>query len=407
MTMRARTFGGVVLAGALLAAGSTAAAVVPHTPPRQHMAADSAYSAAELRRDVARVRQAGGGDVNVVARVDRPGGALQARSGTAAAGSAAPVPWGAEFRIASTTKTFVAVVVLQLAAEKRLSLDDTVEHWLPGTVSGHGNDGRRITVRDLLRQTSGLFNYTEDPGIQRLLQHPDANRYNDTPPAELVAIAMKHPPLFTPRPGGRPRWAYSNTNYLLAAMIAEKAGRTDWRELVEHRVIAGLGLRHTSIPGANPFLPEPHARVYLTTADGARLDITDHSFQHTADSGIVSTTADLDTFFRGLADGKLLPAAQWHEMRQTVRRTDDPEDIKEQPLGDYGLGLRTIPLSCAGSYYTHEGDGPGVYTRPAVTADGRRAVTVSITTTSAPADLPTLNRATNTLIDHALCGDTD
>ncbi|MFE0508646.1 serine hydrolase domain-containing protein [Streptomyces sp. NPDC058964] len=404
MTVRARRFGGAVLAGALLAVGSTTAAA-PNTAPEHQVTKGSAHAAAELRRDVARVRQAGGGSVNVVARVDTPTGPLRARTGTAAAGSAAPVPWDAEFRIASTTKTFVAVVVLQLAAEKRLSLDDTVEHWLPGTVAGHGNDGRRITVRDLLRQTSGLFDYTDDPGVRRMLQDFDANRYNDTPPAGLVAIATKHPPLFTPQPGGRTRWAYSNTNYLVAAMIAEKAGGTGWRELVEHRVIAPLGLRHTSIPGANPFLPEPHARVYLTDADGERLDVTDHSYQHTADSGIVSTTADLDTFFRALTDGRLLPAAQWDEMRQTVRRTDDPEDVKEQPLGDYGLGLRTIPLSCGGSYHTHEGDGPGVYTRPAVSADGRRAVTVSITTTSALADLPTLNRATNTLIDHALCAD--
>lgn len=88
-------------------------------------------------------------------------------------------------------------------------------------------------------------------------------------------------------------------------MIAQKAGGADWLELVEHRIIAPLGLRHTSIPGANPFLPEPHAQVYLATA--------------------------------------------------------------------------------------------------AVTADGHRAVTVSITTTSAPADLPALNKATNALIDHALC----
>ncbi|MBM9510130.1 serine hydrolase domain-containing protein [Actinacidiphila acididurans] len=406
--MRAGMFKGAVLAGALLAVGSTAALGVPDTSARQHVtSAASRYSAAELGRDVARVRQAGGGDVNVVARVDTPGGPVRARIGAAAEGSTAPVPWDAQFRVASTTKTFVAVVVLQLAAEKRLSLDDTVEHWLPGTVAGHGNDGRRITVRDLLRQTSGLFNYTDDPGVQALLQQLDANRYNDTPPAGLVAIAMTHPPLFTPRPGGRPRWAYSNTNYLLAAMIAEKAGGTDWRELVEHRIIAPLGLRHTSIPGANPFLPAPHAQVYLTTADGTRLDITDNSYQHTADSGIVSTTADLDTFFTALADGRLLPAAQWREMRQTVARTDDPEDVREQPLGDYGLGLRTIPLSCGGSYDTHEGDGLGVYTRPAVSADGRRAVTVSVTTTSAPPDLPTLNKATNALIDDALCAGTD
>jgi D-alanyl-D-alanine carboxypeptidase len=69
---------------------------------------------------------------------------------------------GDRFRIASTTKTFVATVVLQLVGEGRLSLDDTVEHWLPGVVSGNGNDGSAITVRQLLQHTSGLFDYTAD-----------------------------------------------------------------------------------------------------------------------------------------------------------------------------------------------------------------------------------------------------
>lgn len=394
--------GAAVLAAALLALGSplAATATTGHTSPRP-----TPYTEHTLQQDLAAVRKAGGGDVNVLARVDGPNGPpLMARIGTRTADSSHPIPWNAHFRVASTTKTFVATVVLQLVAEKRLSLDDTVEHWLPGVVAGNGNDGGRITVRDLLRQTSGLYDYIDDPEIQdRLINHFDENRYDDTPTADLVAVAMKHRPVFVPQPGGPTRWAYSNTNYLLAGMIAEKASGASWQDLVEHRVIAKLGLRNTSIPGLNPFLPDPHVNAYLTTADGKRLDVTEHSYQHTADSGVVSTTADLNTFFRALADGRLLPAAQWREMRQTVQRTDDPEDVTEMPEGTYGLGLRKIPLSCGGFYYTHEGDGAGVNTRPAVSADGRRAVTISITTTTAPPDLAALNRATGTLVDHALC----
>ncbi|MEV1199514.1 serine hydrolase domain-containing protein [Microbispora rosea] len=66
----------------------------------------------------------------------------------------------ARFRAGSITKTFVATAVLQMVAEDRLRLDDTVEHWLPGLVDGTGNDGRRITLRMLLNHTSGLFDYT-------------------------------------------------------------------------------------------------------------------------------------------------------------------------------------------------------------------------------------------------------
>jgi D-alanyl-D-alanine carboxypeptidase len=360
----------------------------------------SAYSDGDLRKDLAAVRAAGGGDINVVARMDRAGQApLLARYGTAGLGSTAPVPWDPEFRIASTTKTFTAVVVLQLVAEGKLSLDDTVEHWLPGVVSGHGNDGARITVRNLLQQTSGLYDYVTDPDVQDQIHHFDENRYDDTPPEQLVAIAMSHPPVHAPG-----AWAYSNTNYLLAAMIAQKAsGGQDWSQLVEHRIIAPLGLRSTYIPGANPFLVGPHERVTINGPGGAPIDLTEQSFQHTADSGVVSTPADLDTFFRALAAGRLLPAAQWAEMRRTVPYDDLPVPPAGRQ-GGYGLGLRVVPLTCGGAYYMHEGDGLGAYGRPAVSADGRRAVTVSITTTTALIDEDKVNQAVEALTDHALCG---
>jgi D-alanyl-D-alanine carboxypeptidase len=65
--------------------------------------------------------------------------------------SRTPVNGDGFFRIGSKTKTFIAVVVLQLVAEHRLSLDDTVGRWLPGVVHGNGNDGSKITVGELLQ----------------------------------------------------------------------------------------------------------------------------------------------------------------------------------------------------------------------------------------------------------------
>lgn len=364
----------------------------------RHAAGDrDRYTAANLRRDLATVRTAGDAQVNVVARLDRAGRApLVVRSSAA-------LPRDPQFRVASTTKTFTAVVVLQLVAEKRLRLDDTVEHWLPGVVTGNGNDGSRITVRDLLRHTSGLYEYLADPELQdKLLHHFAENRYDDTPASDLVAVAMRHAPLFTPGVGPR-RWAYSNTDYLVAAMIAQKVTGQDWRELVEHRVIAPLGLRHTYVPGANPFLVGPYVPVTIDGPDGRRVDLTEESFEHTADSGVVSTPSDLNTFFRALATGRLLPAAQWRQMRQTVPYDDLPVPPAGHQ-GGYGLGLRVVPLTCGGVYYMHEGDGFGVYGRPAVSADGQRAVTVSITTTTALIDQNRVNQAVESLTDHALCG---
>ncbi|WDO04572.1 beta-lactamase family protein [Streptomyces murinus] len=166
------------------------------------------------------------------------------------------------------------------------------EHHQDGVVRGHGNDGARITVRDLLQQTSGIYDDIDDPEVRdRLLNHFDQNRYDATPPSRLVATAMRHAPLCTPPPHGSPhRWAYSNTNYLLAAMIAEKAGGADWRQLVEHRIIAPLGLRHTYIPGENPYLIGPRERVTIDGPGGVPEDLTEQSYQHTADSAVVTTT---------------------------------------------------------------------------------------------------------------------
>lgn len=82
-----------------------------------------------------------------------------------------------QFRVGSITKTFTATLVLQLAAEYRLSLDDAVEKWLPGLVQGNGHDGGKITIRQLLNHTSGIFAYTLDEGMlgrywtPKLLEH--------------------------------------------------------------------------------------------------------------------------------------------------------------------------------------------------------------------------------------------
>lgn len=391
-----RTFAKACRIGAVMAAVTAVSAGVVGAGPAGAAHGGGRYGHGVLQADVRSV-QAAGGDVAVLAEASAGRETVRARTG-------AQVPWDAQFRTASTSKTFTAALVLRLVADGRLSLDDTVEKWLPGVVSGNGNDGTKITVRDLLQQTSGLFEYVQDPEVVRAITEDfEGHRYDTTPATQWVAVAMRHRPLFVPD-HAHPRWAYSNTNYLLAGMIAEKAGGAGWREQVESRIIAPLGLRHTFVPGVDPFLPGPHAQVYLNTSDGGRLDVTEHSLQHTADSGVVSTTADLNAFFRALVTGRLLPKDQLAEMQRTVSRTGATEDLAEWPEGGYGLGLRWYPLSCGGGYWHHEGDGFGSYTRTGVTPDGRRAVAVSVTSSGSRPDLVTLNKATRKLVDHALCG---
>ena len=138
------------------------------------------------------------------------------------------------FRIGSTTKAFVATVVLQLAAERRLDLDDTVEAWLPGVVRGNGHDGAAMTVRQLLQHTSGVFNYQFDPGLWAISQGPAylEHRFDRFTPEQLVAIAMTHPPYFAPGAG----WVYSNTGYLLAGMIVERVSGLPLAEAIARRI---------------------------------------------------------------------------------------------------------------------------------------------------------------------------
>ena len=143
----------------LPAAGATGQAASPTHDKTNNKTLNKAHDKA-LQAGVDAILKTG--TVGVLAQSTGPRGSRYATAGVADTATGAAARSGDRFRIASASKTFVATVVLQLVGEGRLSLDDTVDHWLPGVVSGNGNDGSRITVRQLLQHTSGLFNYTAD-----------------------------------------------------------------------------------------------------------------------------------------------------------------------------------------------------------------------------------------------------
>ncbi|MEU1191303.1 serine hydrolase domain-containing protein [Streptomyces sp. NPDC005859] len=336
------------------------------------------------------------GTVGVVARSTGPRGTRYASAGVADKATGEAARAGDLFRIASTTKTFVATVVLQLVGEGRLSLDDTVEHWLPGVVSGHGNDGSAIAVRQLLQHTSGLFDYTADFPEFASTAGYQADRYTTWSPEQLVAIATKHGPNFTPGDG----WSYSNTNYVLAGMIIEKATGHSWQQEVTARVIRPLGLRDTLAPTTYPRMIGRHLRGYSSfDEDRAPIDVTDINPTAAGAAGaMISTTADLTRFYQALLGSRLLHPAELAAMKTTVRA---PELDPGWPGVRYGLGLMEIPLSCGGTYYSHGGDMPGYTTRNGVSEDGRRTVVLNATGDGS-ADSST-QQAANSLIDDELC----
>ncbi|MFF0010574.1 serine hydrolase domain-containing protein [Streptomyces sp. NPDC005374] len=282
-----------------------------------------------------------------------PAAALLAReqSGTRYAEAGPGIARADHFRAGSITKTFIATVVLQLAAEHRLKLSDTVEEHLPGLVRGAGNDGRALTLRALLTHTSGLNDFT----AYTLGQVP-------LTPLQAVRIALTHPPA---TPG---RYSYSNTNYVLLGMVIRQITGRSYATEAEQRIIAPLHLTGTSFPGSRTSLPSPHGRAY--TAEGTDVTALDPRVAGAAGE-LVTTLADLDHFYAGLLGGRLLSPYWLHEMTDT--RTTH---------GRYGMGLFPVKLPCGTTVWGHNGRITGSYVRTAATVDGRRVLTFRVNTTA-------------------------
>jgi D-alanyl-D-alanine carboxypeptidase len=369
---------------------SPAAATATSTPP--------GYTRSHLQHDTDTIRDLG--VTGVHARVvTHDGEHIVAASGVADRATNEPVNPDGYFRIASATKTFTATVVLQLAGEGKLSLEDTVEQHLPGVVAGNGNDGRRITIRQLLQHTSGIRdNYPEVTTAEEF----ERQRDDLLTPEETVARAMRQRPHFAPGEG----WAYSNTGYVLAGMVIQEVTGRPWHEEVNRRILRPLGLTDTYWPGTSPLLPAPHARAYQARPPRNELvDTTEHtgSFNAGAGGGLIGTTADLNRFFRALLAGELLAPGELAQMQQTVPVSAELEQL--MPGASYGLGLFVRPLSCGGVSYSHEGGEAGYITANGVTPDGQRSVAVSMS--SALSDTPDgpieQEQAASRLVDHALC----
>ena len=270
----------------------------------------------------------------VVVLVHGKNGTLRLASGHSNLARKTPMRVTDRFRVGSITKSFVATVVLQLVGEGKLSLDDTVEHWLPGVVP----NGDKITLRNLLSHRSGLYDYLSDPRV--LKPYLSGNFGYRWTPRRLVAVSASHKPLFAPGT----TTSYSNTNYIVLGLIVEKATGNSIGAELKRRIFAPLQLRSTSLD-TSPRMRPPYAHGYLV--QGKQLqDVTAVSPSYAWTAGaIVSTADDLARFYRALLGGRLLGA---HELR-----------AMETPKNGYGLGLARTPLpqswGCGGARWGHDG----------------------------------------------------
>lgn len=311
-------------------------------------------------------------DVTALVRAGAPGAILFVRNGdrtvrvTAGLGNVVqktPIRPGDFFKIASLTKTYTATVVLQLVGEGKLRLSDSVEQRLPGFVP----NGRRITIRQLLNHTSGLFDYFENPKFLRPYLSGNFRHY--WAPSQLVQMGVSHKPLFAPGRG----YSYSNTNYVLAQLIIERlTGKSIGAEL-RRRIFQPLHLRDTIYPTA-PGLPRPYAHGYKLLGKPPATDVTGLSPSMSPGSGaIVSTARDVADFYRALLSGHLLRPAQLQSMKTTV--SERTGTVVGTGPGD-GLGVGRVPLSCGG--WGHGGELPGYQVEAITSGDGRRQVVLVV-----------------------------
>lgn len=283
-----------------------------------------------------------------------------------------PMKTDFRFRIGSVTKTFTATVVLQLAGESRLNLDDSIEKWLPGVIQGNGYDDKQITIRQLLNHTSGIANYTRSEDFNMM----DTKRSYTA--EELVKMGISMPLDFAPGKS----WAYSNTGYVLLGILIEKITGNSYAEEIEKRIIEPLELSNTFLPGNSSVIPgTKHARGYVQLDRASEpKDVTYYNPSMASSAGdMISTADDLNKFFSYLLGGKLLKEQQLKQMLTTV-----PTGVDE--LGDSGLGIFKMKLSNGESIWGHGGTIPGFLTFAGGTLGGKHTLAVNLN--SLKADTP-------------------
>ena len=268
----------------------------------------------------------------MVVWIDAPDYRFAGASGFADLMDDTPMPPEGAFRIGSITKMFTAVVIMQLAENGVLTLDDPLALWLP-EVAEQLPYGDQITLRHLLTHTSGLFNVVEheayyaDLFTEMVVDEATGNVtlacVQRNPRDTLARYVYGKDAQF--EPGAQ--WRYSNTNYTLLGMVIEAAAEMPLAEAYRTHIYEPLGMTSTFLDCyEEPLIDVMHG---YTGSGDALTDLTElHESIGWSAGGLVSTAADLTTFARGLFGGALF---------------DDPESLAAMttpaPGGSYGLGI--------------------------------------------------------------------
>ena len=294
-----------------------------------------------------------------------PQGDLAFGYGATELGGTNPPRADTHFRAASNTKTMTAAVIVLLVEEGKLRFDDPVSKYVQGVPSRD-----EISIGELLKMRSGLYNYTSAPELAKSL---DQNPTRVWTPEELLAIAFKRPPLFAPGE----EYDYCNTNYALLGLIAEKIEGAPLAQVFQDRLFGPLSMKHTLLPAnTSNTIPEPYSHGYLygsssyalvdalypadlrAAAEARTLKPNDVTWQNpsyaSAAGGVISSADDLAIWIRALVGGKIFNADYQRQWLDSL----EPQD-PAKPLGQkYGYGISQISFG-PNSVYFHGGEMPG------------------------------------------------
>jgi D-alanyl-D-alanine carboxypeptidase len=265
-----------------------------------------------------------------------------------------PLASSDRFRIYSITKTFTAVLILQLVDEGVLSLDDTVPDWLDDPVVARIPNIDRITIRQLLTHTSGVYDYYNGAAsafVDDAITGEGADWSKVWTAQEVLAYVdgTRQAADFDPGQGVK----YSDTGYFLLGLIVEQAGGQSFAEQLHARILDPLGLTDTFFAAAEP-VPGGTVEGYhrlgneLINVSGINL-----SWAWTQ-GGMVSTTEDLARFADALFDGDLIEPASLEAMLTFL-----PADEQGR---EWGMGVARVQTPMGGLIGMN-GSGPGFVAR--------------------------------------------
>ena len=275
--------------------------------------------------------------------------AISLADGTARYDGGPRVSASAPWQIGSNTKAFTAVILLQLEAAGKLSINDPIGTWLPQYPAW-----RHITIRQLLDMTSRIPDYTSQPAFAAAVAANPSARFTTAQLVSYVAGLRLGPK----------GWHYTNTDYILAQMIIEKVTHDTYASRLTQRIIDPLRLRSTCLaPDTCP--PSDAARMpagYLYIA-GVPASLLGQAVPPLAltwaqgAGGIVASLADMTTWDRALYSGQLLPPRQQHQLESLVSEATG-QPIAGTTLADpvgFGLGVQQVTSAQTGAIWDYEG----------------------------------------------------